>query len=517
MKILPDGYTQLEYIQSSGTQYVDTGFKPNQDTRVIMDFEPLETNTKFIFGARTAVNLTYSFLLAGGDTTVRSDYGSHQASGTTSTVLQRVIIDRNKSVTTFGDTTITNTTSTFQCEYNLYLFSVNTAGTAYTPISGKLYSCKIYDNGTLVRNYVPCINAGGAVGLYDVVNDVFYGNAGTGTFTAGPEMEYKEVEYIQSNGTQYIDTGFIPNYESNAEVSFMATVEQAVGGVIGCYKSYGTDMYIVDMVGSFWGTQSNTNYSFNVNEKHTVKITDGVFYDNGIMYWKPSDTTFTCPVNMTMFAFNTPSGAVQFFTGKIYFCQIYNNDTLVRDFIPVVGSDGVAGLWDKVEQVFYGNAGTGAFVAGAIIPEEPEVPPRKITVDLTPPMTGEKTADFNIDYSVTDDIETESFTVVEYIDDEETQSRTVTAGETISTFIESTGMDDGLHTFMLIVDETVEVEYTFYVNNSTTTIESTGVAIDLPAEVNINEKFLISVIVTELSFTIAKLKIHAGDIYSGEV
>lgn len=51
-----------------------------------------------------------------------------------------------------------------------------------------MYSCKIYDNETLVRNFVPCKNASGAVGLYDTVEGQFYANAGTGTFTAGPEI-----------------------------------------------------------------------------------------------------------------------------------------------------------------------------------------------------------------------------------------------------------------------------------------------------------------------------------------
>lgn len=55
-----------------------------------------------------------------------------------------------------------------------------------------MYSCKIYDNETLVRDFVPCKNATGAVGLYDTVEGQFYANAGTGTFTAGPEIPAPE-------------------------------------------------------------------------------------------------------------------------------------------------------------------------------------------------------------------------------------------------------------------------------------------------------------------------------------
>lgn len=40
---LPEGYAEVQYIQSSGTQYVDTGFKPNQDSRVLIKLSTSET------------------------------------------------------------------------------------------------------------------------------------------------------------------------------------------------------------------------------------------------------------------------------------------------------------------------------------------------------------------------------------------------------------------------------------------------------------------------------------------
>ena len=51
-----------------------------------------------------------------------------------------------------------------------------------------LYFCKITNSGELVRNLVPAKNSSGVVGMYDTVNNVFYTNAGTVTFTAGPEI-----------------------------------------------------------------------------------------------------------------------------------------------------------------------------------------------------------------------------------------------------------------------------------------------------------------------------------------
>ena len=52
---LPSGYTQYEYIESSGTQYIDTGFKPNQDTRVVMKTQlTADASTSWVFGARNS-------------------------------------------------------------------------------------------------------------------------------------------------------------------------------------------------------------------------------------------------------------------------------------------------------------------------------------------------------------------------------------------------------------------------------------------------------------------------------
>jgi hypothetical protein len=62
---------------------------------------------------------------------------------------------------------------------------MNNAGSAIWYGSIKLYACQIYDNGTLVRDYVPCVNPNGTGGLYDKVSGEFFANAGAGSFTVG--------------------------------------------------------------------------------------------------------------------------------------------------------------------------------------------------------------------------------------------------------------------------------------------------------------------------------------------
>lgn len=182
---LPSGYTKLDYIQSSGTQYINTGFKPNQNTRCVMDIENLSSAQAAFFGARasqTAASFTYFSLTA---TTGRSDYGSSKQSMSFTNTVGRYTVDQNKNVCTANGVTATGTANTFQLTNNLYLMAVNQADAAIQNAKLKLYSAKVYDNGTLVRDFIPCKNASGTIGLWDNVNSVFYANAGKGTFSTG--------------------------------------------------------------------------------------------------------------------------------------------------------------------------------------------------------------------------------------------------------------------------------------------------------------------------------------------
>ena len=185
---LPSGYTELAYIQSSGTQYIDTGFKHNQNTRVVMHVKPVSiTANAWAFEGRTAVdkNKKGVFFYFSSGSLWNADYydgsGRKSFSGISSTA--DLNIDYDKNTCTINGLSVNFTAKTFQSTFNLTLLACNTGGTVAGHLSAKLYSCQIYDNGTLVRYFKPCINASGDVGLFDMVNQQFYGNAGTGVFT----------------------------------------------------------------------------------------------------------------------------------------------------------------------------------------------------------------------------------------------------------------------------------------------------------------------------------------------
>ena len=184
---LPSGYTELAYIQSSGTQYINTVFKPNQDTRIVCDFELLSSNVlTSVFGARISYKNTAFVLWGGGDsskTHFQDDY-SNESDTTISSNAGKYSIDKNKNSTAINSSTHTFNSANFQSAYQLYICAINTAGTAVFGTGGlRIYSFQIYDDGTLVRDFFPCIKDDGEVGLYDLVGKQFYGNAGTGVFT----------------------------------------------------------------------------------------------------------------------------------------------------------------------------------------------------------------------------------------------------------------------------------------------------------------------------------------------
>lgn len=182
---LPEGYAEVQYIQSAGTQYVDTGFKPNQDSRVLIKLSTSETGSHTVFGA----DLGWAddgFALGVGFTHYGKETGT--ISGLNNGSPHEV--DFNKNIISMdGKPVLTMGNSTFSVPHNLALFANNRAGGIQEKTTMVLYYCRIYDGNTIIRDYIPCKNAAGAVGLYDLIGQKFYGNAGTGSFTAGPEVE----------------------------------------------------------------------------------------------------------------------------------------------------------------------------------------------------------------------------------------------------------------------------------------------------------------------------------------
>ena len=194
--MLPSGYVELEYLESSGTQYINTEIVPKSTTRIVSDFSFVELPSgslaasgwvngggkQFWFGVGSDGNFKAS--VSGNATSspagVAADTGRHSFDISTSTL-------------EFDGTEFANQGSAFTDEASgntLYLFAGHVTWSPYVAYQTKmrLYSCQIYDGASLVRDFVPVRRVSdSALGLYDCVAGSFFANAGSGSFSAGSE------------------------------------------------------------------------------------------------------------------------------------------------------------------------------------------------------------------------------------------------------------------------------------------------------------------------------------------
>ena len=366
-------YTKLKYIESNGTQYIDTGFKPNQDTRVVCDFSHKGGNVFSIFGGRTAYQSTdYSFWMNGGSWL--SNYNVLSESAEVTTTDNRYVVDKDKNVTSISGATMQSAYGSFQSPYNMYLFNCNNSNVADTRVAPiKMYSCQIYDNETLVRDYIPMANEKGVCGLYDNVNGVFYPSANGNNFFGvrednGLPVGYTLCEYIESNGTQYVDTGFKPN--NNTRIDMSASLFNVEGDQYfygskdsSSQKSYVCAFSKPDSMTVGYGAQFLTS-TFSLSEGEVVNIVQDKYllYVNGTILSTAANVTFQTPSTLYLCARNNNDTLSKLTRLKIYSCRLYDNGTLIRDFVPVVDNNGMCGLWDKANDIFYTSPNGNNFV-----------------------------------------------------------------------------------------------------------------------------------------------------------
>lgn len=209
---LPSGYKRLEYIQSSGTQYVNTGITINATTykkyRFLFDIGyPSISGSYWLVNGNSGSNVIYYFGLSNTGKIVYGN-GTTDVFGSVTATTGRYLVDFNPSDGSYKFGSLQNLTGlTFNApsgSQNFYLFAYN-KGNGQDMHTERLFSAKIYDNGTLIRDYIPCQTIAGKIGLWDDVNSVFYGNAGTGTFTAGPVL----IPDAPSDLTSSVDDGTV--------------------------------------------------------------------------------------------------------------------------------------------------------------------------------------------------------------------------------------------------------------------------------------------------------------------
>ena len=181
---LPEGYTTVNYLQSSGSQYIDTGRKLTQDSDIIIDFKIVENNKNAgIFGSRESAAKNNLALFRDRSLFVGdfSEYQQHRF--TTNLSLERIKIRMNKAGVWVNDILKTSwsNVANFETPTNGLIFDVGNNNWTGNKASMRLYS---YTDRN-AQKLVPCLDTDGVPCMFDLISQKPFYNAGTGSFTWG--------------------------------------------------------------------------------------------------------------------------------------------------------------------------------------------------------------------------------------------------------------------------------------------------------------------------------------------
>lgn len=201
---LPTEYQEVEYIESSGTQYIDTGYKPTSNNlRIACEFEyTADHSASSVFGSESSGQ--YSIVPWGAPEFYVGS--STRLLAQTTALNTKYLLDAHANAGTLtvslnGTTNSASYSGSILTTVNMGIFCNIIAGVANQFCSMKLYAMYIYDNGNLVRDFVPCYRkADNVAGLYDLVNNVFYTNAGSGVFAVGADSNKHAIATIIPGG-----------------------------------------------------------------------------------------------------------------------------------------------------------------------------------------------------------------------------------------------------------------------------------------------------------------------------
>lgn len=404
-------YEVIEYLESTGTQYIDTGIVSQNN--LIYDFKLIETaanNQRRFFGFKensawlgagvNDANWGSSFFyvdFAGQENRITSL--NYQSARNNNGVYHFDYTDGNASFTHNGNKLWTSTSiETYTGNKTVYLFSMNYASQTQSNYGiGRIYYFRITKNNNILLDLIP-VRVGTVGYMYDKVTGRLFGNSGTGSFVLGPStgkyinstsgiksqirrniltkikkpevLPYdSELEYIQTTGTQHFYLDVSPNVTTDAmEIYFQQTqnVTQGrpfSGGSVVFYLNGNNNFAAGLYSGTAWTWQEV--YKLNVG---TVKrkwkidyLNKKVYVDDYNVYTITKNLTNQTASNLAVFW--DGSTANRHIIGKLFHVKYWRNGELIRDLIPVrIGQVGY--MYDKITKTLYENEGTGDFILG---------------------------------------------------------------------------------------------------------------------------------------------------------
>ena len=274
----------LQYADIPNGAYFDTGIAPNNNTRVVMDVTVRGTLESF-FGITDDASgnwwKTKCFGVSNDGGGIYSGFGNDGGTKAPVAANGRHIVELDKGVLKIDGATHTDRSAqnSFQLTRTMYLFAdhrPNVVNIKANNPAPRFHSCKIYDNGTLIRDYVPVQN-NGYVCLYDRVNGTYANNIGSGTanIVAGPSLGDKVGFYNVTRPTDIDATiDLAGNSLTLAHAAGTGTITDTAGGgelhfdvasgetVENSTLTFTGQMKLVkDGAGTFVGAKENQTYT----------------------------------------------------------------------------------------------------------------------------------------------------------------------------------------------------------------------------------------------------------------
>jgi len=365
---LPLEYQQITYLESNGTQYIKPNIQTNNDVYWYAKFSVTNLKGTYSGNYNMIVGVNSNPQIA-----VASDRWSVGNTGTTSPFTPSVntIYEATMNSDGLGSLYINNQDTglkrTGTCTPTIFSPSSVNGGTY-----ARIYSVKYINrtNNEVIADFVPAYRrSDGVAGLYNIVNNVFYTNAGDNTFAIGNEVlpsEYQFVEYLESNGTQYIN----PNIATDTNIYWYTkfSITSLKGNANGSYNMIvgvngKPQIAVASNQWSVGNAGASTPFVPSANAIYEATMnSDGL----GSLYINNQDTGLkragTC--TPTIFSPSDTNGGTY---ARIYSVKYINRTTeeIITNFVPAYRkSDKARGLYDTVNDVFYTNAGSGTFEIG---------------------------------------------------------------------------------------------------------------------------------------------------------
>ena len=194
-------YTELEYIESTGTQWIDTKLKLPLSIEIKAKYNNFNSSyvshkLPTLLGCQNASEPFNSTFIRFESNMSAKSFGNYVYRSN----VQDLNIHQYKLICFSGNSKffldgVLKGTSNLQAsdnQHNLYLFATDNGGTSFQHMYGRIYYVKMYSDAecnTMICDYIPVLDSNNKPALYDKIEGKFYYNQGTGEdFIAGPDV-----------------------------------------------------------------------------------------------------------------------------------------------------------------------------------------------------------------------------------------------------------------------------------------------------------------------------------------